>query len=103
MRTATIDEAKEHLAELIEAARAGERVVITGQGDIVATLTPPKQLVRTEASQWLSAHDWETLRRLKSAGAIDRFPEPDPEAIDKVPKGSSGVLQALFDERDESW
>jgi prevent-host-death family protein len=85
MRTATIAEAKERLEELIAAARAGERVEIVDDGETVVALVPDAAT---------------------SAVKAPRNPRmPSPEALAKL--GITGeaelLLQALLDEREESW
>ena len=91
MRTATVAEAKEHLEELIAAARAGEAVEITEDGDAVAQL----QLVQEHP-----AHHEE----LEGPGAIKVGTSPPP-TLERFPPGSisSGVLDALLEERREGW
>lgn len=47
MKTATIQEAKDHLSQFVRQAEAGEEVLLTRHGVVVARLvgcTPPRQL-----------------------------------------------------------
>ena len=105
MRSATIDEAREQLRELIEAARGGEHVEITDGGQPVAVLhvgTPGSPPGSESLKPSLDAMD--LVRRLQARGLMgSAIPVPDPAAIDEIPDGDSGVLQALLDERAESW
>jgi prevent-host-death family protein len=96
MRTATIDEAKEHLEELIAAARSGEMVEITDEGTAVAELQPVTQLMQPAPNG--AAKDPE------GSGAIVVGTSPPPK-LERFPAGSvsSGVLDTLLEERREGW
>jgi antitoxin (DNA-binding transcriptional repressor) of toxin-antitoxin stability system len=105
MRSATIEEAKEQLRELIDAARAGEDVEITDGGHQVAVLhAGTSGSVLDSEQRQLSPEAMDLVRRLQARGLMGpHVPVPDPSAIDELPAGDSGVLQALLDEREESW
>jgi prevent-host-death family protein len=96
MRTATISEAKQRLEELIAAARAGEDVEITQDGRRVAAITAEVNWdERLERNR--SWKDEMVARGLLIRAVLP----PDPSAIDPLPTGYSGVLDALLDERAE--
>ena len=98
MRSATIREAKDTLEELIAAARAGETVEITDGGQPVAAITVQAkwderpELNKSRKDQW---KDEMAARGLLTRASLP----PDPSAIDPLPAGYSGVLDALLDER----
>jgi|SRR5215831_13470969 len=98
MKTATITEAKNRLSALIDRVRHGEIVVITDRGRPVARLV---------SALLGAAEDPEgRLARLERRGGLRRATTVPPRAliVRKLPKskGSSGVLDALLEERRES-
>jgi antitoxin (DNA-binding transcriptional repressor) of toxin-antitoxin stability system len=102
MRSATIEEALECLPELLAAARAGETVEITEPGQSPVSLV----LTNSGTAPAAEAPDAVLIARLQAAGLLDpsrSYGVPDLSILDGLPDGDSGVLQALLDERDESW
>lgn len=113
MRSATVDEAKEHLEELIAAARSGETVEITSQGRTVASLEASGHL-QAGSDQSPSSNvedvDWDArLAKLEARGLISRSKLTEAERAEVARMileplrgaGPSGVLDALLEERRE--
>ena len=101
MKTRSVEEVGRELSELVEAARRGEVTEIVRSGEHVASLVPPQN---TPPSGSMSEPEEHLLSRLESEGLLLRNPNaPDECAVDELPDGSSGVLDALFEERDENW
>jgi len=95
MRQATITETKSKLSALLDRVRHGETILITNRGRPVARLEP----VLVEGPDGSD----DRLARLERQGVIRRPLTTAPKALiaRKFPRGSrsSGVLQALLDER----
>jgi prevent-host-death family protein len=97
MKTATITEAKNQLSALIDQVRHGETIVITDRGRPVARIV----------SAVIGAADDPDgrLARLERRGGLRRATAPPPKALilRRLPrsKRSSGVLEALLEERRE--
>ena len=85
----TMDEATEDLAELLEAVRGGETVLITDHGAAVAELHPVAKRGGEVADD---------LDAIKVGTGL-------PPDLKRFPPGSisSGVLDALLEERREGW
>lgn len=93
MKRATITEAKNSLSALIDLVRHGESVIITDRGRPVARLIPAPGAEGDEEGR---------VARLERAGIIRRGTGrmPTIPLLDHPPL-SSGVLDALLDERRE--
>src|SRR5256885_5010691 len=98
MKTVTIAELREHLDEYLELVRGGETVEITDEKGRVAQLVP--------AAKARAATDFNArIEAAIAAGTLRRGTGklPDDFLTRPLVKSSGSVLQALLDEREESW
>ncbi len=71
MKTYTVSEAREHLADVLDAVEQGEEVEITKHGETVAVVTPPHVKAAAPPPGFLQAEGW----TMEMADDFDAIPE----------------------------
>jgi prevent-host-death family protein len=97
MKTVSITEAKNRLSALIDGLKGGSRVLIVDRGRPVARLEPVTGVGKSEQDG--------RLARLVREGIVRPSRAPFPRALlsdlPPGPKGGTGAVEALLEERRE--
>jgi antitoxin (DNA-binding transcriptional repressor) of toxin-antitoxin stability system len=103
-KSRSLEEVRRELPQLVDAARNGEVVNILLAGEPVAAIVPSSWITEPPPEAPALSPEDRLISRMEAEGLLVRNRHmPDPGAVDELPDRPSGVLDALFEERDENW